>query len=74
MQETMVQFAARRGFTWKEWLALPQSRRYEEAAVDSGVEVTEDMRRGWRIHDVPVEGGARLAAFKAALTASRASE
>ena len=62
--DTTVQLATRRGLTWLEWKALSVSRRYEEEALDRGLVITHDMRRGWAIYDLPA-GRARLAALLA---------
>lgn len=64
-RETVQEFAARRGFTWAQWVALPVSRRYEESALDRGVVVTDAMRASWAVMDLPASD--RLAAFKANL-------
>jgi len=61
--ETVQQFAARRGFTWAAWKALPVSARYEQSALDRGATVTDAMRASWAVMDLPADQ--RLAAFKA---------
>ena len=68
--ETVQQFAARRGFTWAAWKALPISARYEQSALDRGATITEEMRAGWQIMDLPTEQ--RLAAMKARTAAAKA--
>jgi len=63
--ETVAQFAARRGFTWAQWRALPASARFEQSALDRGETITDAMRAGWAVMDLPASE--RLAAFKAGL-------
>ena len=63
--ETVQQFATRRGFTWADWKALPVSARYEQSALDRGETVTDAMRASWAVMDLPTDQ--RLAALKASL-------
>ena len=68
--ETVQQFATRRGFTWVEWKSLPVSRRYEESALDRGEVWTDAQRAYAQISDLPTDQ--RLAAMKAADAAAKA--
>jgi hypothetical protein len=60
--ESNIEFAARMGYSWAEWKALPQSMRDRMTLADAGIVMSEDPAlTAWRDME---PGPAKVAEFR----------